>query len=101
MAELFQSGAIVDFILLLVVAEAAALILLHRRSGRGLAPADAIAMLVPGALLLLALRTALTGGAWTWTALLLAASFAAHLADLAARWRKAGRPQRNQGHEGG
>ncbi|MET3827605.1 MULTISPECIES: hypothetical protein [Sphingomonas] len=41
--------------------------------------------LLPGAMMLLALRAALTGLAWPWIALALAASFPAHLADLARR----------------
>jgi hypothetical protein len=36
-------------------------------------------------MMLLALRAALTGLAWPWIALALAASFPAHLADLARR----------------
>ncbi|CAM3037782.1 hypothetical protein SPAN111604_00895 [Sphingomonas antarctica] len=38
--------------------------------------------LLPGALMMVALRTALTGADWRWTALALALSFPAHLADL-------------------
>lgn len=48
---------------------------------------DAALVLLPGALLLLALRAALTGEAWPWIALPLAASFPVHLADLARRRR--------------
>ncbi|MEG3177861.1 hypothetical protein U1872_16595 [Sphingomonas sp. RB3P16] len=56
---------------------------LTRARGWGLATA-ALALL-PGALILLALRAALTGMAWPWIATALAASFPAHLADLARR----------------
>jgi hypothetical protein len=52
---------------------------------RGWRPDAAALRLLPGALLLLALRAALTGQAWPWIALALAASFPAHLADLARR----------------
>lgn len=48
---------------------------------------DAALRLLPGALMLLALRAALVGLAWPWIALALAASFPAHLADLARRSR--------------
>jgi hypothetical protein len=41
--------------------------------------------LLPGALMLLALRAALLGLCWPWIALALAASFPAHLADLRRR----------------
>ena len=46
---------------------------------------DAAVRLLPGALMLLALRAALTGMAWPWIALALMASFPAHLADLVRR----------------
>ena len=49
---------------------------------RGWRWADALLRLLPGALLLLGLRAALTGLAWPWIALPLALSFPAHLADL-------------------
>lgn len=43
----------------------------------------ALFRLLPGALMMLALRAALTGADWRWTALALALSFPAHIADLA------------------
>lgn len=46
---------------------------------------DAALRLLPGALMMLALRAALTGATWPWIALPLAASFPLHLADLARR----------------
>ena len=47
-------------------------------------PASAAGLrLLPGALMVLALRAALTGADWPWVALALAASLPAHLADLA------------------
>ena len=45
-------------------------------------PAGAAARLLPGALLVLALRAALVGAAPEWVALALAGSLPAHLADL-------------------
>jgi len=45
-------------------------------------PRDAALRLLPGALMLLAVRAALTGMAWPWVAFALAASFPVHLADL-------------------
>lgn len=46
---------------------------------------DAALCLVPGALMMLALRAALAGAAWPWVALPLAASFPVHLADVRRR----------------
>lgn len=87
MAALFASGRVVDLILGLTLLEGLALALLHRRTGRGVAPADLVPNLLAGACLLLAVRGALTGAWWGWVALLLAASLLAHLADLRRRWR--------------
>ena len=44
--------------------------------------------LLAGAFLLLALRAALTAEPWTTVALWLAGALAAHLADVARRWRR-------------
>lgn len=52
---------------------------------RGWRPRDAALRLGPGVLMMLALRGALTGAAWPWIALPLAAAFPIHLADLRRR----------------
>jgi hypothetical protein len=49
---------------------------------RGWSLADALCRLAPGALMLVALRAALTGLDWRWVALPLLLSFPVHLADL-------------------
>ncbi len=87
MAALFASGRIVDVILALTLAEAVGLVAWHRRTGRGVAPADFLGNLLSGVCLLLALRTGLAGAWWGWIALALLAALAAHMADLARRWR--------------
>jgi hypothetical protein len=84
---LFTNGRIVDLILGLTVLEAVALIAYHRRTGRGVTPADLLANLLAGVCLLLALRVALLGAWWGWIALCLSASLVAHLIDLRRRWR--------------
>jgi hypothetical protein len=78
----FSSGRAVDLVLVVMAAEAIWLV-----AGRRWPAGDAFIALLPGALLLLALRGALTGAAWPWIAAALAASFPAHLADLARRRR--------------
>jgi hypothetical protein len=85
---LFASGRIVDFVLLLVAAEAAALAWHSRRTGRGVPANEALAFLLSGACLLLALRAALAGRSWVWIAAPLAAAGVAHLVDLRLRWRR-------------
>ncbi len=92
MSTLFASGRIVDLILVLVLAEAAALIALHRVTGHGPRPAALLPNLAAGACLLLALRFGLRGAAWPVLALCLLGSLAAHLADLRMRWGKQARP---------
>jgi hypothetical protein len=86
-AGLFASGRIVDLILGLTLLEGLLLALYHRRTGRGVAPADLVPNLLAGACILLAARGALVGAWWGWVALALAGSLVAHLADLGRRWR--------------
>ena len=63
MRGLVASGRIVDLILIAMIAEAAALLAYRRMTGRGLAPASVLYILLSGACLLLALRGALMGAA--------------------------------------
>lgn len=85
--DLFSSGRIADVIIALTVIEALALIVYYRITGRGVATRDFLGNLISGIFLLLALRAALSGANWALIALCLLASFAAHLTDLALRWR--------------
>jgi hypothetical protein len=85
--EFLISGRAIDFVLVVVALEVAALVVARRRTGRGLAPLDLLGQLLAGALLLIAVRCALTGADYRLTALFLAASFPAHLFDLARRLR--------------
>jgi hypothetical protein len=87
MAEFFASGRAVDAILAVMALEAALLIWWQRRHGRGLAAADVAFALLPGAMLLLALRGALVHSSWMWIALCLVISLFLHLADLNRRRR--------------
>ena len=47
-----------------------------------------LANLCAGLFLMLAVRVALAGAEWPWLAACLAAAGAAHVVDLAARWRQ-------------
>jgi hypothetical protein len=82
MSWLFSSGHAVDIVLLVIGIEGGWLVLRARwtvlRAGLCLGP---------GALMLLALRAALTGLDWRWIALALLASFPLNVADLALRAR--------------
>lgn len=80
MSDFFASGHAVDVVLAVMAIEAIMLI----RRGRSAASTIMLAIL-PGAMILLGVRAALTGAGWQWVALALAASFPAHLADMRRR----------------
>jgi len=79
---LYAQGHAVDLILGILLVEAVWLI-----HWRGWSFSAAVLALLPGAILLLALRGALLGLGWPWIALMLLLSFPAHLADVALRDR--------------
>ena len=80
MEWLIRSGHAVDLILLVMLAEA-----LWLRLRRQVGLVDVALALLPGALILLAARAAITGADWPLIALPLALSFPVHLADLRRR----------------
>lgn len=80
MSALFASGRAVDIVLMVMLVEAAVLIFRRRT-----AAATIVLAFLPGALILLGVRAALTGAGWQWVALALAASFPAHLLDVRRR----------------
>lgn len=88
MADLFASGRLIDLILVVVIIEAAVLMVLWRRARRGIAPSDLLPNLCAGAFLLLALRETLAGGGWMIASACLATAGLAHLIDLYRRWRR-------------
>jgi hypothetical protein len=85
--QLFSNGRIVDLVVLFMVIECAGIALFHRATGRGLALPELAWNAAAGLGLMMALRNALTGGDWTFTAVWLAAALAGHLGDLRLRWR--------------
>ncbi len=85
MAEFIQSGRVADLVMLCLIVEASLLGVWRWRTGRGLSWASIAALAVPGMMLALALRAALTGAWWGWVAISLGAALLAHLADL--HWR--------------
>jgi ABC-type spermidine/putrescine transport system permease subunit II len=90
MQDFFASGRVADLVLLVLLAEATALFLWHRRTGRGLAPLALAGLVLPGVAFALALRAALTGAGWHWVAAALVAAFLAHGFDVAVRMRTRG-----------
>lgn len=94
MAELIESGGIIDLMLLFVLIEVGALMLYWRRTGHGIAPISLLLNVGAGTSLMLALRAALTGSPWQWLAVWLVSSLVFHVADLAGRWHRGGGPGR-------
>jgi hypothetical protein len=90
-SELFSSGRAADVLIAFMAVEAALLILARNRLGRGLSNGEIARLLLPGLFLALALRTALTGAPWYWTALMLLFALGAHIADLWGRWASSSR----------
>ena len=84
MEALFSGGRIVDIVIAFMAIEAIALLLANRWGSR-FGKLDTFLLLVPGLVLLLALRSALANDGWQAIALWLVASLIAHLADLARR----------------
>lgn len=80
LTQYFASGRAADVILAILALET---VWLWRVRRAGLA--TALAAVLPGALIVVALRGALTGAPWPAIALPLALSFPAHLWDLARR----------------
>lgn len=77
---LFAQGHAADVVLVVIALEGIWLVRRKRWS-----VGDATCRLVPGALMMLGLRAALTGAAWPLVALPVALSFPVHLADLRRR----------------
>ena len=85
MAELFNSGRVVDSILFLMLLEALGMAWWRRRSGNGLKLNELLASLGAGAALLLALKSALVRAPWLQVACWLLVALAAHATDLTLR----------------
>jgi hypothetical protein len=77
---ILTSPHLIDFVLLVTIAEAVVLSRVFRCR-------VAIGLLLPGICLLLAVRAALAGVAWPWVPVMAAAAGLAHLVDLRQRWR--------------
>ena len=90
MQGLYASGAIVLPVLAGVLVEAVVLVVLFRRTGRGVAPRRLLPNLMAGACLIAAAGTALRGSWWGWTGALLLLGGVFHLVDMRERWTKIG-----------
>ena len=85
----FLAGAhLADIALGALVVEAVVLVGYRARTGRGLPAVDLLSVMLPGAFLLLALRSALAGGGGAALSVCLVAALLAHLADMRRRWHQ-------------
>jgi len=80
----FETGRVIDLILLVTAVEAALLAFIPKLRG-AMSRIDVLGLLAPGVMLMLALRAEMTGAPKTMTAAWLAAAFVFHLADVARR----------------
>jgi hypothetical protein len=85
MIEFFSGGRAVDVILIVMAAETIGLFALRHKTRCNFAPLDVLLTLLPGVLLLLALRAALLQLSWQWIALFLCCAFPVHILDV---WRR-------------
>ena len=76
MQSFFTSGHAVDLVLAFMAVEAVVLVMMKRRA------LTVVLTILPGAVMMLALRVALTGADWQWVAIWLTVSLPLHLADL-------------------
>jgi hypothetical protein len=88
MEDLFASGRLIDVALVVLALEVVVLLASRAFSRVGIQPVDLIGQLLAGALLLLAVRCAVTRVDYRWTLVLLSASFPAHAFDLIRRARR-------------
>ncbi len=87
MAAWIESGRIAEFVLLLTVFEAVALVVFYRITGRGIMVAVFLPNMLAGDFLLLAWIASAHGDAWPWAGAALLAALTCHITDLALRWR--------------
>ena len=76
MQTFFTTGHAVDLVLAFMAVEAVVLVIMKRRA------LTVVLTILPGAVMMLALRAALTGADWQWVAIWLTVSLPLHLADL-------------------
>lgn len=79
---------LIDIVITVTLLEGLALLVYHRRTGRGMSPGEFLPNLAAGLALMLALRAGLGGGGWTAVAAGLLVAGLAHVADLKHRWRR-------------
>ena len=85
---MLSGQTLVDVALGITALEVIVLLVVRQRTGRGIAPRALLANVGAGLFLMLAVRAALVDAPLPWLAGLFAAAGAAHVVDLAMRWRR-------------
>jgi hypothetical protein len=88
MTEFINIPGLVDLVIGFTLLEALALVLLHRVTGKGVAPREFGVNMVSGLCLMLALRSHVQDAGASWIAVFLLAAGIAHVTDLWLRWRR-------------
>ena len=88
---LWNSGWLLNGVILLTLIELAALVLYRRLSGRGIPARDYALNMLSGLCLMLAVRSVMLNEAWFATAAWLSAAGLVHVIDMVRRWRRHGR----------
>lgn len=78
----FTSGHVADFVLAVMALETVALFILMQRGRINLPFRTYLLGVVAGSFIVIGLRIALTSGSWTFIALALVCSFAAHIGEV-------------------
>ena len=84
-------AGLIDAVIVFALLECAALALLHRVSGTGVAPRDFALNLLSGLCLMFALRCLARDAGSAWIVLFLLAAGIAHAADIGMRWQRVAR----------
>ena len=87
----FGIAQVIDAVIVFTLIECVALVLYHRRTGRGVAVRDFFANMVSGLCLMFALRCLATDAGAASVALFLLAAGLAHGVDLLMRWKRSSR----------
>jgi hypothetical protein len=88
MEDWLGGGRAAELVLALMAFEAVALVWFRRRTGRGIPALELLTSLAAGAMLVLALRAVLLGQGLAGATPFLLAALAAHVTDLAVRWKR-------------
>ena len=80
-------ASLVDLVIVFTLIEGLVLLLVHRATGKGVAPREFLLNMVSGLCLMLALRALVHDAGAAWVAMCLLAAGVAHT-DLWVRWRR-------------